>query len=323
MIRLLTPNIPPAESALAYYRKSEEAKHYSNFGPCVKLLEERLSKHYAGAYVVTVANCTLGLELVYTLKMLRGARAIELPALTFPATWLAANRAGLEIIPIDVDPDTWIAPGVAGFGLPSYAPVVDAAGAFGEQGVPILKSGMTAVFSAHATKTLGVGELGWIVTWDADDAKILREMTNFGISGKISIGPGTNAKVSEITAAFALAALDQWDREPWLRLHDWYFEHLPEEYIPQKRPRGVYSLMPVRCPVDPSVIQEDYGHIFETRRWYYPQMLFHPMFKDLGDKYHLPVTDDLAETLLGLPYHLGLTEEDVKTVCECLESSIL
>jgi dTDP-4-amino-4,6-dideoxygalactose transaminase len=34
---------------------------------------------------------------------------------------------------------------------------------------------------------------------------------------------------------------------------------------------------------------------------------------------NLPVTDDLAEHLLGLPYHLHLTETDVEAVCEALE----
>ena len=117
MIRLLQPRVPTVDAALGYLRRIDEAKHYSNFGPLVRELEERLSQHYAGAYVVTCSSCTAGLELVYTLKMIQGYRKIELPALTFPATWLAANRSGLQIKPIDVDPETWIAPGVSGFGL--------------------------------------------------------------------------------------------------------------------------------------------------------------------------------------------------------------
>jgi len=244
MIRLLVPSMPPIEAALPYIRKSEEAKHFSNFGPSVQLLEQRLSDRYGGAYVVTVTNCTAGLELVYTLKMIQGYRKIELPALTFPATWLAANRAGLEIVPIDVDRHTWIAPGVAGFGLPSYAPVVDAAGAFGEQSVPILKGGMTAIFSMHATKTAGAGEGGYIVTWDRQEAETLRQMSNFGIHGGVSEFVGTNAKMSEYTAAMALASLDAWNREAWLQLHDWYAKYLPTCAAPQKRPRGAYSLFP-------------------------------------------------------------------------------
>ena len=109
-IKLLVPSVPPIEAALPYIKRAEELRMYSNFGVNVQELERRLSEYFSGPYVVTCANCTVGLELVYTLKLLRGARKIELPALTFPATWLAANRAGLGVIPIDVDRDTWVAP---------------------------------------------------------------------------------------------------------------------------------------------------------------------------------------------------------------------
>lgn len=330
MIRLLVPKMPPIDAALPYIRKSEAARHYSNFGPCVLELEDRLSRRYAGAFVVTVSNCTVGLELAYTLKMIQGYRKVELPALTFPATWLSANRSGLEIVPIDVDKDTWIAPGVSGFGLPSYAPVVDAAGAFGEQQVPILKGGMTAVFSMHATKTVGSGEGGFIVTWDQGEAEALRQMSNFGIDKGVSVVTGTNAKLSEYAAAMALASLDALDREPWLQLHDWYEKHLPDDCVRQKRPRGAYSLMPVKLPVPAGPVMERMlkGGI-ETRRWYTPLLTQHPLFKSMGNRaqrranpVHLPVSEDLAEHLLGLPYHLFLAEPDVERICATLAESL-
>jgi len=318
--------MPPKESVFLYLQKSEEANHWTNFGPCVRLLEERLSRHYAGAYVVTCSSATSGLELVYTLKMIQGYRKIELTALTFPATWLAANRSGLQIKPIDVDPDTWIAPGVSGFGLPCYAPVVDAAGAFGEQQVPIVRGGMTAVFSLHATKPLGCGEGGYIVTWDQAEAEELRRMTNFAIEGGVSRGMGWNAKMSEYHAAIALAALDAWDREPWLNLYDWYAKHLPAGVVAQKRPRGVYSLMPVKLTVPAQPVLESLKEAgIETRRWYCPPMHQHPLFQKQGSRaerrahpVRLPVTDHLATHLLGLPYHTYLTESDVERICQSL-----
>lgn len=327
MIRLLVPSMPSVDKALPYLRQMEENRRYTNFGPLVVQLEERLSEKYVGAYVVTCANATLGLELAYTLKMIQGYRKIELPSLTFPATWLAANRSGLEIKPIDVDPETWVAPGVSGFGVPSYGPVVDAAGAFGEQDVPLVRAGMTAVFSLHATKPLGCGEGGFIATWDAGEAEELRRMSNFGIADGRSIGPGTNAKLSECHAAFALAALDAWDREPWLRLYDWYDRLLPASVVKQKRPRGVYSLLPVKTPINAEIVHKAMiAAGIETRRWYCPPMHRHPMFEKQGNRkdrraspVKLPVTDDLAEHLLGLPYHLHLTESDVAKVCETLE----
>ena len=330
MIKLLSPRMPPKEAVFLYLQKSEEANHWTNFGPCVRLLEERLSKHYAGAYVVTCSSATSGLELVYTLKMIQGYRKIELPALTFPATWLAANRSGLAIKPIDVDPDTWIAPGVSGFGLPCYAPVVDAAGAFGEQQVPIVRGGMTAVFSLHATKPLGCGEGGYLVTWDHAEAEELRRMTNFAIDKGVSYGMGWNAKMSEYHAAIALSALDAWDRDPWLNLYDWYAKHLPAGVVAQKRPRGVYSLMPVKLPVPAQPVLEQLKEVgIETRRWYCPPLHRHPLFEKQGSRAErrahpvsLPVTDHLATHLLGLPWHTYLTESDVERVCQYLDWTI-
>ncbi len=330
MIRLLVPNMPPIEAAFSYLRRSEEARWWTNHGPCVQELERRLSEKYVGAYVVTCCSCTAGLELVYTHLMIRGYRAINLPALTFPATWLAANRSGLSINALDVDKDTWVAPGVSGFGLPTYSRVVDAAGAFGEQGVPLIPAGITVVFSLHATKPLGCGEGGFIVTWDAEEAEALRRMANFGIwrdGSGISRGMGWNAKMSEFSAAMALASLDAWSRDPWLQLDGWYRQHLPESVVAQKRPPGVYPMMPVRLPVYAEQAQgrmADAG--IETRRWYCPPMHRHPLFVPKGNRAQrrhtpplvLPVTDHLAEHLLGLPWHLKLTEADVIQVCDTL-----
>lgn len=330
MIKLLVPSVPPVDAAMPYIRMSEEAKRFTNFGPCVEELERRLSEYFSGPYVVTCANCTVGLELVYTLKMLRGARKIELPALTFPATWLAANRAGLEVIPIDVDPDTWVGPGVSGFGVPTYAPVVDAAGAFGEQRVPLLQAGMAAVFSLHATKPLGCGEGGFIVTWDAEEADICRSMSNFGMKNGKSVFTGTNAKMSEFHAAMALAALDRWDREAWCQLFDWYDKHLPANVVKQKRPRGAYSLLPVAVPVEAQAVLERLSAAgVETRRYYTPILTRHPMFERMGSRkerrakpVHIPVTEELEKHLLCLPYHGHLTEQDVMEVCQKLEEAI-
>jgi dTDP-4-amino-4,6-dideoxygalactose transaminase len=340
LIRLLVPLIPPIEAAIPYYRKSEEARHYSNFGPCVLELERRLSEHFAGAYITTTSSCTSGLEIAYTLGHITGYEKIELPALTYPATWMAATRSGLEILPIDVDPDTWIAPGVAGFGLPSYAPIVDAAGAFGEQRVPIITEGMTAVFSAHCTKPLGVGEAGWIVTWDQGASEEYRAMSQFGINGQT--GFGLNAKMSELHAAMALAALDAWPgtRARYLQLFDWYDKYLPAGVTPQKRPRGVYPILAVKLPQMPggalAAVAAMRERGIECRQWYVPTCDRLPLFTPKQPKEgalgghrraqaklpHLPVTAVLAESLIGLPWHLWLSESDVKQVCEALGAVI-
>lgn len=323
-VKLLVPSAPSAHELLFYLKKVDETRWYSNFGPLVQTLESRLSEHYGGAHVVTVANCTLGLELVWARIRAQwpgGPPPVAcLPALTFPATALAAHRAGFHVRLVDVDPHTWTAPWVSGFGLPETGSPLDAAGAFGEQRVARTQ---TAVFSLHATKPLGAGEGGYIVTWDAQAAKDYRRMSNFGLREGISLGYGTNAKMSEYHAAVALAALDRWDRRPWLQLYDWFADLLPAGVIPQKRPRGVYSLMPVLlpCPAQP-VLERLRKEGIEARRWYNPVLAVHPLFALEGWQEKLPVTARLSERLLGLPYHLSLTEGDVAIVCDALRRAV-
>lgn len=319
-IKLLVPNMPSADELLPYLRKIDANRWYTNGGPLVQDLEERLSQHYGGAYVVTVANCTLGLELVWScLRREGGGIKAILPSLTFPATALAAMRAGLAVEFCDVDPDTWTSPWVSGFGYPEVGSPLDAAGAFGEQRV---ERHQTAVFSLHATKPLGAGEGGYIVTWDRHEAETYRRMACFGMRDGSAMTEGTNAKMSEYHAAVALAALDRWDRAPWLALHDWYDENLPAEVKLQKRPRGVYSLMPVLLPCAAQPVLERLRERgIETRRYYCPPLHRQPAFARCST-WNMPVTDMLADRLLCLPYHTSMTPFAVATVCRELSEAV-
>lgn len=320
MIRLLVPKMPTTDQLLPRLRAVEEARWYSNGGKQVIELEDRLSAHYGGAYVITMASCTTALEIMLRHQKNIGYEFVGFPALTFAATALAAHNAGLEVLLDDVDPETWGGSYVSTFGLPTEGGFIDAAGAFGEQRVP---DGTTACFSLHATKMVGCGEGGYIVTHDADAAKEYRAMTNFGLHNGVSRGHGTNGKMSEYHAAVAHCSLDNYDREAWLRLHDWYAEHLPDCVVQQKRPRGAYSILAVKLPVPAQpVLEAMRAHGVECRRWYCPPLSEHPLFTYDGWQAFLPVTASLANNLLGLPYHLYLTEEDVIAVCLCLKGVV-
>lgn len=320
MIRLLVPKMPTRDDLLPYLKEIDESQWYSNFGPLERSLCARLSDRY-GAHVVTVGSCTAGLELMYWYWKKCGHDTIELPSLTFPATILAARRAGLRVKFADVDPETWTHPAVAGFGVASDGTWVDAAAAFGDQKV---RRHQTAVFSLHATKTVGAGEGGFIVTHNAQLAERWQRQTNFGFRDGISQYWGTNAKLSEYHAAVAHASLDAWDPEPWLRLDGWYRRYLPLFVKQQKRPPGVYPILAVLLPQEVSVegvSQRLCTRGIETRRWYWPSMHQHPTCGD--PEARLPITEEISDRLLGLPYHLFLTEDDVKRVCATLSEEIL
>lgn len=93
--------------------------------------------------------------------------------------------------------------------------VIDAASSFGtktlEEATHFGKGfGGAVVFSFHATKSFGIGEGGLVYSMDQELIKRIRQAGNFGFSSnRESVIQGLNSKMSEYTAAIALATLDQ------------------------------------------------------------------------------------------------------------------
>ncbi|MFT4252323.1 MAG: DegT/DnrJ/EryC1/StrS family aminotransferase, partial [Caulobacter sp.] len=246
-IAVAKPRLPQADAILPYLRRIDAARWYSNFGPLVQELEERLA-HRLGpnARAITCSNATQGLTLA--LKALGAAPGTlcAMPSWTFVATAHAAVQAGLMPWFLDVAHETWMlepetleaalprAPGpvsaviiVAPFGrMPDVAAwlafqdrtgvkvILDAAAAFDAA----CDARLPTVVSLHATKVLGMGEGGYVATDDPALASRLRRLTGFGFEGsRLSRHAATNAKISEYAAAVGLAALDAWpgDRLRW------------------------------------------------------------------------------------------------------------
>lgn len=109
------PELPSLDAIAAYYALAEEARWYSNGGPCATLLGHRVAARLAAPdgsvpHVVPVANCTLG--LVLALRAACGAPRpgrdrVVLPSFTFAATAAAVTWAGFTPLFADVDPDSW------------------------------------------------------------------------------------------------------------------------------------------------------------------------------------------------------------------------
>ena len=96
-LKVLVPDVPTADEILPYLRRIDGAQWYSNGGPLVRELEERMGG-------VAVSSATLGLELAAQCLFDRRKR-VRLPAFTFAATATAVMRAGFEPILCDVGPD--------------------------------------------------------------------------------------------------------------------------------------------------------------------------------------------------------------------------
>jgi dTDP-4-amino-4,6-dideoxygalactose transaminase len=249
VIRFQRPQLPPGTAIDRYLDLARAERWFSNDGPCLRLLRERLSEQI-GAFCTPVASGTLGLMAALAgLLGDRGEGAAPMPAFTFVATPQAARWAGLRPLLLDSDPEHWhldpaaleaalgrggtrVAVAVSAFGTPPPAEarerweaacraagvplLVDSAAAFGavaEDGVPIGRQGDVEVVSFHATKPFAIGEGGAVFTRDRELHERIEREVNFGFrpDHSVATGLGLNAKMSELHAAAALAVLDEFD----------------------------------------------------------------------------------------------------------------
>jgi dTDP-4-amino-4,6-dideoxygalactose transaminase len=355
-IAVAWPRLPPAEAVLPYLRSIDASRTYSNFGPLNRRFEARLAEHFGVApeCVVTCCNATAGLSLA--LQRAAG-RYCLMPAWTFAASAHAAMAAGLTPWLVDVDPDSGaltpeiarsaldqidpddvaaVMP-VAPFGLPidplawdafeaaSGVPVViDAAAGF--DGLRVGRS--AAVVSLHATKVLGIGEGGFVISRDAGTIGEARCRSNFGFNqARDARLSGGNAKLSEMGAAYGLAALDQWgaQRRSFAAVLGRYraaLAHVPDlKLAPGLGESWVASTFNIEAPEAAALEIErrlnDAG--VATRRWWGAGLHRHRIFRDLprGD---LTATDHLAARTLGLPCWPGLPAASLDAVASVVRA---
>ena len=219
-----------------------ERRWFTNSGQVEKEFEAKLCKFLGVKHCIPVCNATIGLQLACHALGLTGE--VIVPAFTFVATPHAVQWAGAKPVFADVDLDTHtICPesveslitkdtsaivGVHVWGqhcdtdaLDRIASkhnlkvMYDAAHAFAcsQNGTMIGNFGQCEVFSFHATKFFNTFEGGAISTNDDALAEKIRQMKNFGFSAPGRVAHlGTNAKMSEISAAMGLSVFERLDQ---------------------------------------------------------------------------------------------------------------
>lgn len=111
MLRFQKPELPILADVQRYYSLSQEAGWFSNYGPCVQLLEERCSAYLGlDRPGVSVHNATSG--LMVALRAALGDPRPErpyvvVPSFTFVASVTAIVWAGWKPLFVDVDPFDW------------------------------------------------------------------------------------------------------------------------------------------------------------------------------------------------------------------------
>lgn len=214
--------------------------------------------------------------------------------------------------------------------------IYDAAHAFGVEvnGESILNAGDMSTLSFHATKVYNTVEGGALVMHDAETKKRIDYLKNFGFANEVTVvGPGINSKMDEIRAAYGLLNLRHVDaaiearhqvaikyREALRGVEGiTFFDDMP----------GVkhnYSYFPIFVDAEKYGMTRDelYFKMKEQnvlgRRYFYPLISEFSTYRGLESARpdNLPNAHKMANTVICLPMHHALTDDDVHRVINCI-----
>ena len=215
--------------------------------------------------------------------------------------------------------------------------IYDAAHAFGveKEGKSLLVAGDMSTLSFHATKVYNTVEGGALVCQDAQTKQRIDYLKNFGFANETTVvAPGINGKMDELRAAYGLLSLKHVDeaiarrKQVALRYREALRQARGITFF-EDRP-GVkhnYSYFPI------FINEKEYGMsrdaLYEKmkaagvygRRYFYPLISTFSTYRGLESARpsNLPNAHKMAEEVICLPMHHGLSEEDVDRVLRCIQ----
>lgn len=200
--------------------------------------------------------------------------------------------------------------------------------------VSVLNAGDLSTLSFHATKVFNTVEGGAMVMHDAKMKQRIDYLKNFGFANETTVvGPGINSKMDEIRSAYGLLNLKQVDKAIAARRHaaERYREALKnvEGITFFDEMPGVqhnYSYFPI------FVDEKKYGMSRDElyfkmrdrnvwgRRYFYPLISEFSTYRGLESAApdNLPNAHKMADTVICLPMHHQLSDEDVQRVIDCI-----
>lgn len=200
--------------------------------------------------------------------------------------------------------------------------------------------GVAAAFSFYPSKNLGAfGDGGILLTRDADVARTVRSLRNYGATRKYvhTEGNGTNSRLDSIQAAVLnvkLPHLANWnaDRNRIARRYDEQLASLRSHgLIPienHSEAGHVYHLYVVRvmadCPIDRNQLQTQLAEQQISAGIHYPiPCHLQPGFQELGyEAGQFPHAEALSREILSLPMYPGLTDAQVDRVADTIKTIV-
>lgn len=349
------PEQPNLSHYTSYVTKIWNRRSLTNFGPYHQELEQRLQDYFEVNNVVLFANGTLALEAALCVLELNGE--VLTPSFSFVATAGAIQRSNNKLLFCDVSkrdgnicvdeiqkhisPSTKLVLPVHVYGFSCEVEKInnvakknncdvlyDAAHTFGSKldREHLVQYGLASILSFHATKIFSTVEGGAVITADDELAKSLREFRSFGFSHAkaLSGNLATNAKMSELHAAYGLLLLDSIDQRLRIRsdLFGEYYKSLDSAHnltlldpINAETINGAY--VPVIIEGSPTRRKNLCNYLSSVNIDTKPY--FEANLSDifLSEKsVRNPVTDYLSQRILCLPVHSEMSTTDVRWICE-------
>ena len=214
--------------------------------------------------------------------------------------------------------------------------IYDAAHAFGVEvnGESLLNAGDMSTLSFHATKVFNTIEGGAMVMHDEKTKQRIDYLKNFGFANEIEVvGPGINSKMDEVRSAYGLLNLKQVDAaiaarqkvavayRKALRNVDGisFWDDMPGV-------RHNYSYFPIFVDAEKYGMTRDelYMKMKDQgvwgRRYFYPLISEFSTYRGLESSRpeNLPNAHRMADTVICLPMHHALEENEIDRILESI-----
>lgn len=204
-----------------------------------------------------------------------------------------------------------------------------------EDFVSVLNAGDLSTLSFHATKVYNTIEGGALVMHDEKMKKRIDDLKNFGIHDEVTVvGPGINSKMDEMRSAYGLLNLKQVDAAIAARQKtaNAYREKLRDVeginmWFDMEGVCHNYSYFPIFIDSEKFGMTRDELYLkmkqqnVLSRRYFYPLISEFSTYRGLESATpdNLPNAHKMADSVLCLPMHHALSDEDINRVVNLIK----
>ncbi len=339
------------------FKKVMESGWYI-LGVNVLEFEKKFAEYLGVKHCIGVANCLDALHLSLRIFDFPKNSEVIVPSNTYIATILSIINAGLKPVLVEPDIKTYnIDPSLIEKAITSKTKAIMVVHLYGKPCdmdpiVEICKKydlkliedcaqshgatykgkmtgtfGDTGCFSFYPTKNLGaLGDGGAVVTNDDEIADKIRTIRNYGSKIKYyNEMIGYNSRLDEVQAAFLIVKLKDLDKinSHKRKLAEIYDKNLDPKFIKPVRIEGFYDVFHIyniRIKNRDNLKEYLLEKGIKTDVHYPVSPNRQKAMKGILDHFNCPISEEIHSTTLSLPIAYFHTEEDIKKVCDAINS---